>query len=571
MPVGIFFSELRTSSGDSLIFEPRQLVIVVGPNNSGKSSCLLELYRAAYLSDGSRSKNHGPVLACAAPKALGTTEEALAWFDTNHPANDGYYRVIDKDLNRKQVQEAWTNPTNASWFAPFFVSRSPTESRLSTCNSTAASPNSRTFSNPLHYVFESRTTELELSSAFESAFGIELVLNRIGASVSLHCGQRKEVLDGLSSDDDTAKRDRILALPALEKQGDGMRAFGGVLLDLLCTQPTVHLIDEPELFLHPPQARIMGNVIGRHSERRDCQILVATHSGDLLRGVLETQSECLKIIRLSRVGNTTRANELSATELRTFWSDPSLRFSNTLDGLFHEAVVICEDDADCRFYSAIVEALVKNSTEKRPDIMYTACGGKHKIAKIVPALIRVGVPTWVIVDFDVLDEQSTIKHIVEGLGHDWADMQRDWNVVHAAIEQRSTLLNKNQVAQGIREVLDDLSTQTVTEDATKQIRDILKQVSPWKIVKESGLTAIPAGDAYEAASRLLQSLKKAGVFVVPCGEMESFAKGIGGHGAKWVLRALERDIASDPDLGTARSFSLELLDHIVSALDAEAE
>lgn len=57
-----------------------------------------------------------------------------------------------------------------------------------------------------------------------------------------------------------------------------------------------------------------------------------------------------------------------------------------------------------------------------------------------------------------------------------------------------------------------------------------------------GIRAIPAGDATQAAERLLDSLATLGLFVVPVGELEDWARYVGGHGPAWATEALERGV-----------------------------
>ena len=50
----------------------------------------------------------------------------------------------------------------------------------------------------------------------------------------------------------------------LKRQGDGMRSFASVVLHLLATvTPSILMLDEPEAFLHPPQARLLGTSLLR--------------------------------------------------------------------------------------------------------------------------------------------------------------------------------------------------------------------------------------------------------------------------------------------------------------------
>jgi hypothetical protein len=75
---------------------------------------------------------------------------------------------------------------------------------------------------------------------------------------------------------------------------------------------------------------------------------------------------------------------LDDNNLRGLWRDPLLRHSNIFDGLFHERVIICESDADCMFYSAVISAIADPETQ--PNLMFTHTGGKHRLPVVVRAL-----------------------------------------------------------------------------------------------------------------------------------------------------------------------------------------
>ena len=54
-------------------------------------------------------------------------------------------------------------------------------------------------------------------------------------------------------------------------------------------------------------------------------------------------------------------------------------------------------------------------------------------------------------------------------------------------------------------------------------------------------------------------LSQLGLFIPPVGEIERFAKTIGGHGPAWVEGVLGRDLAKDPELQAARDFVSSIL------------
>lgn len=69
---------------------------------------------------------------------------------------------------------------------------------------------------------------------------------------------------------------------------------------------SLFLIDEPETFLHPPQARVLGKNIVRLSEGK--QLFISTHNIDFIRGVLEEASSRVKIIKIDRYDNNNTFN-----------------------------------------------------------------------------------------------------------------------------------------------------------------------------------------------------------------------------------------------------------------------
>ena len=94
----------------------------------------------------------------------------------------------------------------------------------------------------------------------------------------------------------------IRALPLLTEQGDGMKSFIGLMLGLLAGQFQIVLVDEPEAFLHPPQARLLGRKLATEVPR-GTQVFVATHSSDVLQGLLDPDDANVTVVRLTRRGH----------------------------------------------------------------------------------------------------------------------------------------------------------------------------------------------------------------------------------------------------------------------------
>jgi len=302
MGIKFHLEKITFSGGHTVKLSSNSILVIVGPNNCGKSTALRELQ------DACRSQYGGKVISTAKVQKSGEPEEAIKWFEKHTRVLNGNFSHVATAISRADILSKWDGPRLVE-FANFFVTLSNTEQRLQ-----AGSPQNRLapgsqFGNSLHLLDEDDTAELRLSNFFSSAFNTDLILNRdAGPQIHFHCGKRS--IFHASGLDLTHResRDKLPQLPLLHEQGDGMRSFVGSILDLLTSSGFIHLIDEPEAFLHPPQARIQGKVIAElaKSQEHDRQIIIATHSGDFLRGLIEAAPDNLHVARLTRIVSVTR-------------------------------------------------------------------------------------------------------------------------------------------------------------------------------------------------------------------------------------------------------------------------
>jgi len=387
--------------------------------------------------------------------------------------------------------------------------------------------------------------EIDLES--RAAFGLGVTVDRYGGSViSLRLGDRPlfEHDNGRPADEYLAA---LKALPKLEEQGDGVRSYLGLVLHLAAGRHQILLIDEPEAFLHPPQARRLGSVLADKAQSQ--QVFIATHSTEVLQGALEGGSS-LTIVRVTREGNVNHTAILDDAAVKKLWSDPLLRYSSILDGLFHDAVVLCESDADCRYYSAVLSNLPEPAggqiTSRDPQLLFTHCGGKARMHSVVSALHAVSVPVIVVADFDVLRDNTDVNRIVTALGGEYGEFERDLQLVSAALTADEKPLRKLSLKDDLNQKIDNLPNEVVSRNEAESLRAVIKAESGWDKAKRAGLQAVPQGDAYEACDRLLKGLRTVGLHVVPVGELERFAPSVPGHGPSWVSAVLEQNLHESP-------------------------
>lgn len=405
--------------------------------------------------------------------------------------------------------------------------------------------------HPLHRLYLDDGLEALLDGIFKRAFGKSLVVNRgAGKVVALHVGDRPT--PPVNGDRQSMQYiAAVNAMPAVQDQGDGIRAFVGIVASVLAAERDVVFIDEPEAFLHPPQAATLGRVLGEQTPKQR-QLVVATHSTDFLRGILDHSSPRVRVVRIVREGDINRVAELSPDDVKRVWSDPLLRYSKVLDGLFHDGVIVCEGDADCRFYGAMMEATF--GKEAHPDIQLVHTAGKSRIASVVRSLRAIGVPVRVVADFDILAEESTLRNTVESLGGDWSQFSTRWKTIHSSVSQRRAELQTSDARADLDAILRAEST-SVSPSAVARIKAVLKKASAWEEAKRIGKAFLPKGTVTREYEALAGDLRSLGLYLVEVGELEGFCPTIQEHGPAWVVAVMERDLEKDDELATARHFA----------------
>lgn len=400
-----------------------------------------------------------------------------------------------------------------------------------------------------------------ISALFRRAFRKDLVVFRAGGSqFPLYVGNRPQPQEG---SDELGKVfvDRLLTscLP-LQSQGDGMRSFATVMLHVLvAANHSIQLLDEPEAFLHPPQARLLGEYIA--SERRsNAQLFISTHSTDILDGLIAAGGEKVRIIRIQRDGDINRIKELSKERTAAIAKDTLTRYSGVFKGIFYQHVVITESDSDCMFYSSILD-LHSVSGDEQPDVLFIHASGKHRMAKLAETLRSLDVPVSVITDFDILNDEGVFKGLVNSIGGDWDQIKHNWSAVKNGVEALRSPMNCEQVKSLLLEQIEPVNgVGEFPKTTEREIKRIFRSISPWDAVKQAGKRALSSGPVSIHYSHLEDKCSKFGLWIVPVGELEGFCKTIqASHGPAFVEKILEeRDLECDVELSEARDFMKQI-------------
>jgi len=414
------------------------------------------------------------------------------------------------------------------------------------------------FEHPIHFLQKHDSLEQKFSNYFRQAFGTDLIIHHnSGSKVPFYVGDKPIPKTGEDRISEGYLRE-LEKLDLLHEQGDGMRSFVGVLLNVFISSYSMLFIDEPEAFLHPPQARLLAKMLAKDfpSER---QLFLATHSESFLKGLLDANVTNLKIIRIQRDGTINKVSVLDSSDIQSIWNDSLLRHSNVLDGLFHSKVVICESDSDSRFFSALLSAQFDNTTSIAPDVLFINCGGKHRIPTVIKALQKLNVPLKVVSDFDLLNDTNPLQEIYADLGGNWSEVENDWKLVKKEIEQKRPEFLTDDVKKEIEAIFETTKDRIFPKQKINEIQKTLKKASAWTEAKEVGKAFIPSGSASQAFEKIQSRFKEKGLLILEVGELESFAKSVGNHGPKWVSEVLKKDLKIDTELEGARQFVLQLI------------
>ncbi|MDD5927388.1 MAG: AAA family ATPase [Firmicutes bacterium] len=236
-----------------------------------------------------------------------------------------------------------------------------------------------------------------LSAYTKKLFGKDIYLDRFtgGSSLVFRVGEDFKFIRNADRADSNAER-KLSNYNILDNEGDGLKGFVTNYLALNINDKNILLLDEPESFLHPPLARQLGEIIGE-SENDKRQIFVATHSVELLKGIL-SKAKDVNIIRITRPDETNnKIIHVNKDILNKIMKDPLLKVSRVMEGLFCERVVITESEADELIYQDIIEKLFPQSG------LYFAHGqNKQTSVKIASLYQALEIEYEIITDFDAI-------------------------------------------------------------------------------------------------------------------------------------------------------------------------
>ena len=521
------------------------LTIIVGPNSSGKSQFLRDINekisgnpRELVVAESIELENIDYTTFLKCLKAEGYI--STFWDNSDQEQYMPMTTAIGTGQGAKQVGTSqlaqWKSQSEKAtkrkikdeyyeWMSRFLVTALFLENRLTsmaaanTIDFETQPPSHDLHALHLHDEARKSLTE-EIQRAFSKAIWSDISK---GNQICLRIGESGNIP---SAEDRLSVRE-MAKYRTLASEGDGMKSYVATVISILLGRRPVSVIDEPEMCLHPPQAYNLGQFIGTNGTSKQTATFVATHSSQILRGVLQTAEE-LQILRLTRIPTGFRAKHVDSGLLNEALRKPTVRAETVLDGIFAQAVAIIEADGDRIVYQAAWEVVGQS---RNFDIHFAAAGGTGGISDTCSLYKMLGIPVAIIADLDLVTDLEKVRLVL----HSLSDNQQ---LVDSLIDECRELAEKlRQLPPTIseaelREQLIEITEKDVnwSDGDDQAIRRDLTRLSNelygMRGLKSGGLSVIPS-DIVCPLENLLKNFRQLGLFLVPVGELEFWLSNYG--------------------------------------------
>lgn len=502
------------------------VTVFVGPNNSGKSKVISEINY--YCRMGSKDANslildeisfenlnEEDTLKLISHFTITPTEHEHVppeqiLFGSRHGRSQHSLQWLKQTIQNPQSNHAGY----CQWFLTHSVLMLDGRSRITLVEDQVAGDLHQAPQSSLQVLLRDNKKRHEVRRIMYEAFDTHFVID------PTNLGQLRIRLSSRAPHDDLEERgihqeavDFHSKAAPISLSSDGVKAFTGIVTELIAGDPRVVLIDEPEAFLHPSLASKLGYEISRAALSEGKRVFVSTHSPSFVMGCIHSGAP-VNIVRLTYRGGIATSRVLPSADILELMRNPLLRSTGVLSGLFYEFVVVTESDADRAFYQEVNERLLRFIPSCGiPNCLFINAQNKQTIQTIIRPLRELGIPTAGIVDIDILKDG----------GSTWTNM------------------------------LTSASVPTISHNSLATMRVAVKQAmdATGLNMKRDGGVDILKGEEKEAAINLLEQLADYGMFVVPKGELESWLKATNasGHGPSWLINVFEKmgENPSSPD------------------------
>ncbi len=518
--------------------------VLIGPNNTGKSQSLRDIHdkmvnqnaRTTIITD----------LEFAKPDTFNDLMLGLEISDDPNNINQSLIKGIQPNLsggdqigvNLQSLEQQFDQSENIRFIqgsiGRFRVSYLDAGSRLEVVKQKPSGSPEAVPQNLLQALLDDTTqkNEIALNKIFEDTFGKEIKLDYSGRQhVCLRVAKKFEEIPKHISKAYTV----LNKYHKIDTEGDGYKSFAGVVLSTLISEGRIILLDEPEAFLHPAQARKLGAWLAQYSNKVPGQIVVATHNANFLSGILSSNQN-VNIFRLNRDGDKTTYTLISPDSTKKLANSPILSSQRVLEAVFHNGVVVCESDADRSIYQSVANIIFDNQ-----NLLFIHAYNKQTIWQVVELLKKANIPVIAVTDIDILNSKTEIERLIKALNETCPnDYLKRVEKICKAVEGMS----ENEQLKNLKSIVEELHLQLEKDEHTLSgakaaLNRISKEASKWSEIKKHGVKKMPVGTK-NTAKTIIQKAKNFGLFIVPYGELESWMNLKTRRKNVWVVKALKK-------------------------------
>ncbi len=417
----------------------------------------------------------------------------------------GRQQVPLKDLKYALLNPSERSNHFCSWFLRYSALMLDGKSRITLVGKQPGGNLQHPPQNSFQSLFKDDTKRLEVRRIVHDAFGLHFVVD------PTELGQLQIRLAKRAPNNDLEERGiheeaveyHSAALP-IDAASDGVKAFTGIVTEVIAGDPRVVIIDEPEAFLHPALSQKLGLELSKAASDSGKNVFVSTHSASFVMGCIQSGAP-VDIVRLTYRNGIATSRLLPSSKLLELMRNPLLRSTGVLNGLFYEHVVVTEADADRAFYQEVNERLLASSDDRGiSNCLFINAQNKQTIPTILQPLRELGIPAVGIVDVDIVKEGGKV----------WESQMSGMGVPDA---------NKPAL-QILRKTVKDAM------DATGK-----------DMKRDGGVDILGKGEE-ETANNLFDQMASYGLFVVRKGELEAWLSQLGasGHGPSWLIEVFDK-------------------------------
>lgn len=533
-PMHPTLQSIRLKSKEEIRLETDSILALVGPNNSGKSYFLQQL----------RAVLFGSSIATA-DLARGLLESVEIRWSTNDLPNylrqvaevnfeeDGtYYKpglpydvYGSSPLVSKRDFSKWAHIRNH--FGPFieaFVRFDEPLSRISEADRKSLDDSS----SAIVKLRDQEDAYDAVREDFKYIFNEEINFHIHEGKLTFFLGQRPCEMPSIADANPASVISFLKNARTVDQQGLGMRNVAGLLMRLYTDSRSLVLVDEPEAFLHPPQAYRLGQVLQRVCRDEKRQIVCATHDRNLLGGLSREGSRQLIVHRLSYKGDVDAVYSSTTVQSDVFEdirAKSRIRYTPILESLFSAVAVLVENEKDALFFEEAFDHYAAISTAPhanalRDSIIFIPTSGNGNFAATASLLRSLKTPTLIVGDLDLVSEKKRLLSTVSAMG---CQQSSEVGCLVDAINDRFREIYWTEFKDTPKGALEGKLKSKVAEEVSANHEDARIR---------------------DLVSHLLDTLASIGLMLIPKGELEDFDRSVVDSSDKtlWAREAIDKKV-----------------------------